>query len=275
MKIQYQDKNLIILESELYRTTTSIIVEKDYILLVDPNWLPREIEYIHKKIAQIQENKKKYLIFTHSDYDHIIGYGKFKDYKTIASKDFVENENKNQSIQHIKEFDDYYYIQRNYEIIYPKIDISIEKDCNLKIGEDSYHFYLASGHTKDSLIIFNQSKGILIAGDYLSNIEFPYIYYSSRDYKNTLQTFTKIIHTEKVKTLVPGHGDFTDNSQEINRRIQESSQYIDELEQSILKNTEFDVEKLLKKFSFPLVMKNYHEANVLLMKKELLKDTST
>jgi len=95
MKIQYEDKSLIIFESELFRTTSTIVKGKDYILVVDPNWLPREVDFIKKKADKIGRGKKKYLLFTHSDYDHIIGYGKFKNYKTIASQNFVKNKKKN------------------------------------------------------------------------------------------------------------------------------------------------------------------------------------
>lgn len=71
MKIQYKDQNLIIFESDLFRTTSSIIKGKDYILVVDPNWLPREVDLIKKKADKIGRGKEKYLLFTHSDYDHM------------------------------------------------------------------------------------------------------------------------------------------------------------------------------------------------------------
>ena len=270
MKIQYEDESLIIFESDLFRTTSSLIIGEDYILLVDPNWLPREIEFIKNKADQLGKGKEKYLLFTHSDYDHIIGYEKFKEYKTIASLNFVQNDEKEKILNDIKKFDDKYYIQRNYNITFPKIDIIINQDkIVLSIQSDQYVFYQARGHNKDGIITFNQSKGILIAGDYLSNIEFPYIYDSFKEYKNTLTKFSKILNTESVKILVPGHGDFTKNKAEIEQRILDSKNYIEELETTATKGITFNLQKLFSKYKFPIGMTKFHKENLELLNKEV------
>ncbi len=48
----------------------------------------------------------------------------------------------------------------------------------MQISSDDYTFYQAIGHNKDGIITHNSMKGILITGEYLSNIEFPFIYES-------------------------------------------------------------------------------------------------
>jgi len=91
MKFQLETESLVIFESDLFKTTTTLVIRNEYILLVDPNWLPREIEFIHNYIEKIKASRKCYLLFTHSDYDHIIGYGQFKSFTTIASKNFANH----------------------------------------------------------------------------------------------------------------------------------------------------------------------------------------
>ena len=269
MKIQYEDESLIIFESDLYRTTSSLIIGEDYILLVDPNWLPREIDFIKNKADELGKGKEKYLLFTHSDYDHIIGYAKFKDFKSIASLNFVQNKNKEKILNDIHKFDDEYYIKRDYNIVFPKIDIVIDKDkMPLPIQSDSFVFYQARGHNKDGIIILNQSKGILIAGDYLSNIEFPYVYDSFAAYKNTLTKFSNILNTESINILIPGHGDFTKDKTEIEQRILDSRDYIEELENSVSKGITFNLQKLFSKYKFPIGMSKFHNENLKLLKKE-------
>ena len=110
MKIQFRSDELIIFESALFRTTTSLIIGEQYILLIDPNWLPIELDFIENIIESLGENIEKYLLFTHSDYDHIIGYGKFKTYKTIASKNFIKNKDQEIILKQIEKFDDEYYV---------------------------------------------------------------------------------------------------------------------------------------------------------------------
>ena len=270
MKIQYQSPELIVFESALFSTTTTLIIDELYILLVDPNWLPLEIDFIADWINTNAYKKEKYLLFTHSDYDHIIGYGKFIPYKTIASQQFVDNEKKNDILNQIISFDDENYIKRDYEIIWPKIDIVISQDpTSLEICQDDYVFYQARGHNSDGIITYNKSKNILIAGDYLCDIEFPYVYDSMREYVRTLGKFEEIIENEEVKMLIPGHGNISTTKEEMRKRIKKANQYLSDLEKSLKSGTEFDLEQLFTDYHFPIIMKKFHEANVALMKKEL------
>ncbi|WP_299557116.1 MBL fold metallo-hydrolase [Seonamhaeicola sp.] len=271
MKKQYEDDTTLILESELYRTTTTILKGKDYVLLVDPNWLPNEINYIHSKIQNLGKQKLKKLVFTHSDFDHIIGYGKFNHFDTIASEEFVQNTKKEKILKEIINFDDSYYITRDYKISYPKIGTTICNDGeSLKIGEDAYQFFLGKGHTADGLIIFNESKGILIVGDYLSNIEFPFIYHSLEAYRNTLNKIEALIAKKRVNLLVVGHGDFTSKASEMINRINDSRIYLNMLESYVKENKEFPIDTYLKNYNYTIGLKLCHEENVSFLKKSLL-----
>jgi hydroxyacylglutathione hydrolase len=270
MSIQYESEEICIFESALYRTTSTLIIGDDYILLVDPNWLPAEIDFIEKTAALKGRGKEKFLLFTHSDYDHIIGYGKFKDYKAIASLNFVRNEGQAAILQQIQKFDDEYYIKRAYDIEYPKIDIVIAEDCEKKsIGSDEYLFFQATGHNKDGLITYNKSKGILIAGDYLSNIEFPYLYDSWNNYMNTLSTFDAIINQHPVQLLVPGHGDLARAVSEMSKRIAEAKSYLLELADAVKSHKAFDEKRLFERYDFPMIMRQFHQNNVKLVAAEI------
>ena len=127
MKIQLETEILTIFESQLFNTTTTLLNGENCLLLIDPNWLPLEIEFIHNYVNKKKGGKECFLAFTHSDYDHIIGYGKFSSFKSIASTNFVNNIKKLDILSQISKFDDQYYIQRDYPITYPAIDIEISK----------------------------------------------------------------------------------------------------------------------------------------------------
>ena len=272
MKIQHQSNHLIIFESELFRTTATLIIGKDYLLLIDPNWLPREIEFIYRKVEEIAINRKKYLLFTHSDYDHIIGYGKFKSFKTIASENLVLNKKKESILSQINDFDDQYYISRNYEIEYPKIDKAIDGDgIKIQLGLNEYIVYQAVGHNSDGIITFNKSKGILVVGDYLSNIEFPYIYESVEKYKAVLNKLQQIIEQYKIEILVTGHGDYTNDKKEMQKRINDSWDYIQQLESTVINANAFNEKALFEKYRFPKIMGEFHKGNIKLLKKEMAK----
>lgn len=271
MKLQFEHSSLVVFESELFRTTSSLLLGEDYLLLIDPNWLPREVAFIHQYIEPLKKGRKCYLLFTHSDYDHIIGYGKFKNFETIASQNFIQNPKQESILEEIRTFDDQYYIQRDYAIEYPKIEHAIASEQALQLGEDSYQFYQAVGHNSDGIITYNADQQILIVGDYLSNIEFPYIYESVAEYKNTLDTLERIIQTQPIQILITGHGDATSDRMEMQQRIQDARNYIQQLEAAVRENRPFDTTSLFQRYQFPKIMMEFHTANLGLLKSEIEK----
>ncbi len=272
MKLQFESETLTIFESELFRTTCTLIQKKDHLLLVDPNWLPSEVDFIYNYIQKKKRGRPLYLFFTHSDYDHIIGYGKFAEIATtIASENFVLNEDKESILNQIRVFDDQYYLKRNYSITYPIINQAIKEDgYELKIGESAYTFYQATGHNSDGLICLDQSENILIVGDYLSNIEFPYVYHSFSAYLETLNSIESICEKQNVATLISGHGDYANDQKEIEFRLKTARNYITQVKNSILDKTDFEEAILLKKYDFPLIMAVFHKANLALAAKEFI-----
>jgi glyoxylase-like metal-dependent hydrolase (beta-lactamase superfamily II) len=267
MKIQLETSSLVIFESALWRTTSSLIVSDDYIMLVDPNYLIREIEFIAAYINKKFSEHKKYLLFTHSDFDHIVGYGHFSDYTTIASENFVENPSKDKCIQAVYNYDEEHYIKRDYLVVYPEIDIVIASDHHVvNIEEDSYLFIQAPGHNADGLITYNQTKKILVVGDYLSNIEFPFIYHSIEDYKNVLEKLTLLLEEKDIDILISGHGDFTSDKSEMDNRISESQSYLTALKKSIVDNSGFDIDCLIDRYGFSSALRTCHEKNISFLK---------
>ena len=269
-KIQFKNTNITVFESALFRTTTTIIETDDLLLLVDPNWLPSEIETIQLEVQRRKRNKPFFLLFTHSDYDHIIGYRAFENAKIIASQAFIDNENKTKILQQINDWDDENYILRNYPIEYPSVDLVVRQDSQqLKIGDTTLTFYLAPGHNIDGIFTIVEPLGIWIAGDYLSNIEFPYIYHSSLAYETTMDKVATILSNHKIHQLITGHGDMAFETREILKRKEDSLKYIRDLRTALQNNVPFDFELLMEAYRFPKIMKQFHNGNVALMKKEM------
>ena len=270
MKTPIDTPSLTLFESALFRTVTTLIVGNDHLLLVDPNWLPGEIDFIARRVRKYAAGRQCYLLFTHSDYDHIIGYGRFAEFTTIASAAFVSNPERAGVLTQIATFDDEYYISRDYPITYPEIALPVAgHGTSLQLGQDDYVFYQAPGHNRDGLLTFDRRRGLLIVGDYLSNIEFPYVYHSFADYRLTLAKLQQLIDTEDVRWLISGHGDATTDRTEMQRRIDASHAYLDGLERSVRSDAPYDFDRLMRGYAFPGIMRKFHEANVKLLRQEL------
>ena len=270
MKIQYQDSTTTIFESALYQTTSTVINLEKFILIVDPNWLPIEIETIQAHVEKIRNFKPIYLLFTHSDYDHIIGYRAFPEAKVIASEAFQNNREKEKIITQINNFDDENYILRNYPIEYPTVDIIVSGDFQkIEIEGIKFIFCQAVGHNSDGVFTLIPSLGIFIAGDYLCEVEFPFIYVSGTQYVEALEKAKKIIRQFEPKILIAGHGLFSNNKKEMLDRVKEAEKYIFEIIFSIKNKIPFDLDSLLKKYHFPKNMLRAHEKNLEILQKEL------
>lgn len=270
MKIQFESSSVVIFESALFRTTSTLIISDDHIVLIDPNWFPIELQFIQNYISKLDATLKKYLFFTHSDYDHIIGYNFFKGYKTIASRNFINQKAKDTILEKIGTIDDDNYTIREYTLAYPKIDIIIEEQqTRLQLRTKEYEVGYLLGHNDNSVYLMDTHNKLLIAGDYLSNIEFPYLYHSFQAYIHSLETLTKLISSGRAAMLIPGHGDYTIEQREMKKRIEDSNQYLKNLKEHCQGKQVFDFDEYVKRYSFPKVMHKFHEANLKLVEKEL------
>lgn len=261
--IQLQKDKCTVFQSCLYKTTSTVLDLGDAIILVDPNWLPDEIEEIATYVNSIIENKSLYIIYTHSDFDHIIASGAFTNATVVASQAFHLNPQKEKSIEAIQKFDEEYYISRNYKPVYPTVDIIIEEDGQkVRIGNSDVTFYLAPGHTADGLFIIVESLGVFLSGDYLSDVEFPFIYSSYTDYVATIEKAKKIITSHSLQFHIPGHGNVTENMEELWQRIEQSVYYLNGLK----KNPQKLIPFLQKSYPFFSSMLQTHQKNIELTK---------
>lgn len=263
--IQFKKENLTVFQSSLYMTTSALIQTDEAIIMTDPTWLPVEIETIKYYVEKIKGDRELYIIYTHSDFDHIIGAGAFLEAKVIATEEFENNLYKKETLQMIQQFDQKYYVQRNYEPIYPAVDIVVTEDGQtLELGDVSLLFNKAPGHTADGLFTLVEPYGIFLSGDYLSDVEFPFIFDSYKKYVKTMEKARHILTNYHINYHVPGHGLTTDDQHEIERRLEFSHFYLEQLV------TDNEIEKeLQKKYSFYEGMKANHVDNLKLAKQEL------
>jgi hydroxyacylglutathione hydrolase len=271
MKKIVNKNGITVFQSELFKTNSTVIETEDCIILVDPTWLPNEVEEIKQYVYSKKGDRPLYLIFTHSDWDHIIGYGAFPDAITIGSKEMADLNGKHEILDQIDRFDQEYYISRNYEIKFPMLEHKIKQNGHvIEIGETRLTFYQAKGHTGDGIFTIVEPLGVFIAGDYLSDVEPPYIYSSSFDYEHTLQSLDRILEKHTITLLIPGHGLATESIEEIKLRQEVGFSYIKSVRECIEESkSEEESLSLIEHYSFPKGIKPFHIGNMKLIKSEL------
>lgn len=277
MKIQFKNDIVTVFESALYRTTSTVADLGDLVIVTDPNWLPAEVGTIRDHVNRIAGGRPVYLFITHSDYDHIIGCGAFQDAVVVASDALSTNNNKADILAEVLNFDHSFYITRDYPIKYPEVDIKIVKDGqSLRSDRPDLQFFLASGHTEDGAILLLRDQGIILAGDYLSNIEFPFVYFHLDQYRSTLLKIKEIVLSDKsVRLLIPGHGDTAKSRAEIFERISKDLIYLDLLEmEAVTSKMPTDTANFIESYSSNPSLLAEHVKNVNNVKQMLRKDLS-
>lgn len=267
--IQFRNQHITVFQSALFQTNSAVVETKELIVVVDPTWLPNEVEEIRSYVERIRAGRRIYVIYTHADFDHILGCGAFPDAKMIGSRAMAELEDKQQRVEQILQFDATFYLERNYPLAFPALHHEIdEQHHTLQVGNTRLSFYITPGHTHDGIACVIEPLGILIAGDYLSDVEFPFIE-DSYAYERTLAQFKQIIEEHRIKLVVPGHGRVTDCTHEMNRRIDDSAAYIASLRKDMQERTNKLEGDLKPRFLFYRELKNEHESNKDVIRKEL------
>ncbi|MBJ9992778.1 MBL fold metallo-hydrolase [Paenibacillus sp. S28] len=268
--IQFSNDRITVFQSALFQTTSTVIQLNEAVLIVDPNWLPVEIEEIKEHVGKVRGDRPCYLLFTHGDFDHIIGYRAFPGAITIGSEGLKHHPKKEHKLRLIRDFDATYYVTRDYPVEFPELDIVITRDGQqVPIGSDTLTFYLAPGHTADGLFTVIDPLGVFVAGDYLSDFELPFIEDSARSYEQTLHKAGRILKEHAVQWLIPGHGQYTADRPEMERRVSVALDHIERLKQAVLADDREALERLQREHGF--VSESTiasHEENVRIIRRE-------
>ncbi|GBF75004.1 hypothetical protein PA598K_03379 [Paenibacillus sp. 598K] len=258
--------------SRLYALNSCVVATEDLVLVVDPGYLPDEVAAIRNHVEAIRAGRPLYLLLTHSDSDHIAGYGAFADATVIASRAFAEHPDTTAAVEEVMAIDDDYYIDRPYPVIYPPIDLVIDQEGQrLTVGATTIRFYSGIGHNRDGLIAYIESERLLLTGDYLSDLEFPFVTASYSGYRQTLATLARLIAEEQGLTLIPCHGAATDDPAELSRRLRLSHEYIALVADLVAGKAEpAAYERFLDAYSlrFRRFLRQQHEGNLALYRSE-------
>lgn len=244
-----------VFQSNLWQINSTLVEGEAASFLFDPAYFPQEIDQIRRAI----QGQKLYLVFTHADWDHIVGYPEFADSTIVGHSKMKERQ---EQIEKAREFDLGWYVDRKEELAFPSLDVEITGETVREMGGESVCFLPVPGHTEDMMATFFPEKGWLVAGDILSDKEFPFVEFSVEKYIHSLETVRRKVAEYEIHTLVPGHGTpILQQQEKVFERIEEDLRYLHQLAAG--KNQAFYAGKPI-----PHYLQAAHETNVELAKKE-------
>jgi glyoxylase-like metal-dependent hydrolase (beta-lactamase superfamily II) len=101
----------------------------------------------------------------------------------------------------------------------------------MQIGDEEIELHPTAGHTPDGTALLARWAGVLVCGDYLSDVEIPMVT-DIDGYRATLARLAALV--EESDTVVPGHGAPHDRETAL-RILDEDLDYLDGLERGRVK----------------------------------------
>lgn len=183
-------------------TNCYLIVSSEEALVIDPG-SRGEIDEIKKKIAA-EKAVLKYVVNTHSHYDHIGGN---KSLLTGTSAELLAHpsaaENLTDPRKNLSVF-------MGAEFSSPEPDRSLKAGDVLKLAEESFKIYHIPGHSPDSLALYSSSERVLFAGDLIFSNGVGRSDLPGGDQQQLKSSIDLLLQELPLETRVyPGHGEPT------------------------------------------------------------------
>ncbi|MGN6377892.1 MAG: MBL fold metallo-hydrolase [Gaiellales bacterium] len=187
--------------STLYQTTTLELRRDGRRMLIDPGISPWEIE----EVVEAHADPVGHVLITHADWDHVLGIPHLPEATVVGSTSAaarIESSDARTSTETSAR--DAYVTFGDLGRL--RVDHAVEPPCEMDLGPWHALFRAGRGHTEDGVVTSFPEDELVVAGDYLSELEIPAAYASVSDYRNTLHTLIGVIERERPRYVVVGHG---------------------------------------------------------------------
>ena len=193
---------LIRYESALWETTALALHADGEAVLVDPCISAPEIAAIAGDVAERGLQVRGVLV-THADWDHVCGLYAFPGVPAIMSRGAGERIASGQAAESVVREGAAEGLSWEGA---PRADLVFDPGEALQVGPFTVETMALPGHTECGAGYRVRELDLLVVGDYLSVIEFPFVYVSTAAYRATLAALCDALEREPVAHVTPGHG---------------------------------------------------------------------
>jgi glyoxylase-like metal-dependent hydrolase (beta-lactamase superfamily II) len=219
----------IVVTSRIWQTNATALRAGGEVMLIDSPYFPDELEALPSLLSQAGFTPNA-LFCTHADYDHVLGRVAYPELTMGVGDPTMERirAHPGEAQRELREEDHRQYVKRPGPLALGNLQ-SLPVPGYLELGGEEIELHPADGHTPDGTALLARFMGVLVVGDYLSDVEMPWISPggSLADYRATLARLGPLV--EAAEMVVPGHG--SPHTRETALRIlYEDVDYLDALE---------------------------------------------
>ena len=189
-------------ESALWETTALALHAGGDAVLVDPCISAPEIAAIAADVAARGLTVRGVLV-THADWDHVCGLSAFPGVPAIMSRAAGERIASGQAAEEVVRFGAEEGLSWEGAA---RADLVFDPGEALQVGPFAIETMALPGHTDCGAGYRVRDLELLAVGDYLSVIEFPFVYVSTAAYRATLAALCDALERDPVAHVTPGHG---------------------------------------------------------------------
>jgi glyoxylase-like metal-dependent hydrolase (beta-lactamase superfamily II) len=189
-------------ESALWETTALALHAEGEAVLVDPCISASEIAAIAADVAE-RGLTVRGLLITHSDWDHVCGISAFPGVPAIMSRGAAARIASGQAAESVVREGAAEGLSWDGA---PRADLVFDPGEALQVGPFTVETMALPGHTGCGAGYRLRALDLRCVGDYLSAIEFPFVYVSTAAYRATLAALSDSLERDPAEHVVPGHG---------------------------------------------------------------------
>jgi glyoxylase-like metal-dependent hydrolase (beta-lactamase superfamily II) len=219
----------LVLTSRIWSTTATALRAGEEAMLVDSPFLPDELELLPEVLTQAGFEPDA-LLATHADFDHLLGRLAFPGLSLgLAESSMLRiRARPGEAQRELRDEDAALYVERPVPLTLGQVQ-SLPVPGKLELGGEELELHPAEGHTEDGMAVHAPWLGVLVCGDYLSDVEIPTISPggSLEDYRATLARLAPLV--EGAEIVVPGHGSPL-SAERARAILDEDLAYLDDLE---------------------------------------------
>jgi hydroxyacylglutathione hydrolase len=187
-------------QTALWQTNAVFASAGSDALLCDPCYTPDEIERL---VALARETGGPiHLLLTHGDFDHVCGIGYVPEAVVVAGGATAERIESGTAADELAAAGVVWGLKWPIEL---RVDRVAEPGF-LECGAFRVEAIEATGHTADGLAFVLLDQGVLVPGDYLSNMTYPFIGGGLASTIATVRRLLDALERHDLRWVVPGHG---------------------------------------------------------------------
>jgi glyoxylase-like metal-dependent hydrolase (beta-lactamase superfamily II) len=231
MRVVSLHPDVILLTSRIWQTNCTIVRAGEECFVIDSPILPEELQALPSLLEQSGMHLSG-LLATHGDWDHLLGRLVFPQAALGCAESTAArlHGSPGEAQRELRAFDEQFYLERPRPLALGSLQaLPVPGRCG--IGERELELHPAEGHTIDGMAVWIPWARVLMAGDYLSDLEIPFFAEgggASAAYRATLERMRPLV--ADAEYVVPGHGHALDCATAI-RVLEEDLAYLRAVEE--------------------------------------------